>query len=153
MQTQSCDLGNAVPTPVISEIQSWFRDIKKFNPVSVVEEMWSRFRDIWNEVPIPVISEMQSRKCSPNSRDLGTAVLEMQSWKYSLGNAVPDPVSMFPCSIFLIFFFFSLNSEIFCGCGCVQDRNWNPVLLNPSPGPWRHQVRFRNSLKIDRKFH
>ena len=77
---------------------------------------------------------MQSRKCSPDSCDLGTAVPEMQSWKYSLGNAVPDPVSMFPCFI-VSDFFVCLNSEIFCGCGCVQDRNQNPVLLILSPGP------------------
>ena len=86
-----------------------------------------------------MISEMQSRKCSPDSRDLETAVPEMQSRKYSLRNAVPDPVSVFPCFI-VSDFFFGLNSEIFCGCGCVQDQN-------------RNLVRFRNSLKIDRKFH
>ena len=77
---------------------------------------------------------MWSRKCSPDSHDLGTAVPEMQSRTYSLGNAVPDPVSVFPCFI-VSDFFFGLNSEIFCDYGCVWDRNRNLVLPNPSPGP------------------
>ena len=81
-----------------------------------------------------MISEMRSCKYSPDSRDLGTAVPEMQSQKYSLGNAVPDPVSVFLCFIVSVFFF-CLNSKIFCGCGCVRDRNRNPVLPNLSLGP------------------
>ena len=91
--------------------------------------MQSRFPWSRDCGPGNAVSEIQSRKCSPRS-----------SFR----------VSVFHC---VSFFFFGLNSEIFCGCGCVRDQNRNQVLLNLSPGPWRHQVCFRNSLKIDWKFH
>ena len=45
---------------------------------------------------------MRSHKFSSNSCDLGTVVLEMQSWKYSLRNAVPDSVSVFHCFQFFL---------------------------------------------------
>ena len=70
----------------------------------------------------------------------------MQSRKYSLGNAVPDPVSVFPCFI-VSDFFLGLNSEIFCGCGCVRDRDGTrctSVIVLKLIG---------NSIKGKKKFH